>query len=396
MKLHLIVLFALLLATKTYGQKTVLVFDLVNGTVDSITNLTYDSTILSAQTNFHLGNLNSNIETLEQTPPVSNVYFGTEFTLKRQASLDYDLTNFPIRTSIKLFAEENDTLKNNCSGSMISRRHVLTAAHCVSGINTSSLNVDSLYVCPVYDNGDFSADFNCSYVQKVYFFRDWSLNGEDFAVLELEEAIGETTGWIGIGFNATDSLLTQGIFYKFSYPSISLLSIDTNEYNGDTLYYNYGVSDFVNPNFIGILNTNGIPGESGSSIIKVENGSTYTTYGALSYSTNLQHSRLDNWEYYAIESIIHDDLVVGIPEPINAPELEVFPNPTTGQVWLQNIKKREILELTLIDNLGRTILSKRHFNPEFSLSLSTLPEGIYYIKVVTNNATITRKIIKSS
>ena len=269
----LIALILLLMHLSSFSQKkTILVFDLENHQTDSLTLAAFDTATTADKTKFYIGSHNSATETLEQTAPFFNIYPGSSFTRKRKASLDYDLTKFPLRTSIKMFYRNNDTLHDLCSGSMVSRRHVLTAAHCVTGINSNVLSYDSVYVCPAFDNGQPSSTFPCSWVEKIYIFKGWSMNGDDFALLRLKEPVGDVTGWISIGFEASDSTLKEGIYYKFSYPAITNLFIDSTTYNGDTMFYNYGKISLVSNNWIGVENARANQGESGRS------GKNYLTF----------------------------------------------------------------------------------------------------------------------
>jgi hypothetical protein len=50
-------------------EKPILVFDLVNQTLDSITNISYDNTILSENTIYNTGCFNSSTEILNNIPP---------------------------------------------------------------------------------------------------------------------------------------------------------------------------------------------------------------------------------------------------------------------------------------------------------------------------------------
>ncbi|MBL4707024.1 MAG: trypsin-like serine protease [Flavobacteriales bacterium] len=241
------------------GQNKPLVkYTVSTGIYDTLSLVSFDTSLIQGKTNFNFG-IDTLIEILPQTAPTQNIFQNTLFTRKRKASLDFDLNKYPIRTAIKLFNEDDDTLADNCSGIMISKKHVLTAAHCFLNFVTDSINNDSILACPVYDNGNFNTRFNCSYVNHIYYFDDWNFGGEDIAVLELNDSIGLKTGWVGIGFDKVDSSILNGTFFKFSYPSITLTRIDTNSYNGDTIYYNYGIADLANQLNIGIYNTKWYP-----------------------------------------------------------------------------------------------------------------------------------------
>ena len=385
---------AFLICNMVDGQeKSILVFDLVNQTLDSITNITYDNSILSESTPHNVGCFSPSTAPLNTDLPTSNVFPGSQFTRKKRASLDFDLNSFPIRTSVKIFRVFSDSLGDLCSGSMISKRHVITAAHCVSNLNTNELNYDSLFVSPVFDNGEFNENFQSSLVTKVYFFSNWTLNGEDIALLELEEPIGELTGWVSIGFTADDADLKDGVFYKFSYPTFTNPNLDPNEYNGDTLYYNYGAVDNVTENRISITNAVGVGGDSGSSIIKVENGESYISYGVLSLALNITHSRINNWRYYAIKSIIEEEL--STENIYSDSDFIVYPNPTNNIINVKKPEELEVLDLMLFDSMGRECKIQKDPSSCLMLDMSHLASGIYYLKLTSSAITVTKRIIKN-
>jgi hypothetical protein len=222
--------------------------------------------------------------------------------------------------------------------------------------------------------------------------KNWDIGGDDIAILELEKPIGESTGWLSIGFDTLDQSLADGIFYKFSYPSVTNLWIDPNEYNGDSLYFNYGIVDDITNNTIGITNVIGIEGESGSSIIKIENDQSYISYGVLSLSFNLRHSRINNWKYFAIQSIIKDDIAMNTQFMNN--DITVYPNPASQIIHVRKLSPFEIKEIKIYDNAGRLCIDQQEVDSCFEIDIYNLPNGYYYLSAVTAETIITKKIIK--
>jgi len=370
-----------------------LVFDLKSNSTDSITLPPPDTLPTKASSAHHYGLCNFPIAKLKQEPPTKNTFPNSEFTYKRKAALDLNLLEYPIRTSVKTMVEIDDTLRNNCSGSMISRRHVLTSAHCLSNFDNNIKEFDGMAVCPVYDAGAPNKYFDCADVAKIYTIKDWDNHGADYAILELTEPLGDQTGWIGIGYDEDDSSIRSGIFYKFSYPGTTILLLDSNEYNGDTLYYNYGVSNQSTPASIRFVGANGIPGESGSSIIKVENNTSYVTYGNLTYSGSLNHNRINEESYNAIYHLIKDHNYLDIPRYEES--MAIYPNPTSGNVQLKGFLPKDVESLQIFDGNGRQVLTDKDFYPFHNIDLSELPSGIYCLRIGTVNGPIAHKIIKT-
>lgn len=365
-----------LFSLKSYSQvPTVLVFDLENNTIDSITNIPFNASLTEAQTDFSFGWYNQNLAVMDGPLPVANTWPGIQFTKKERATNFFNLEDYPVRTSVRLASINNDTISSFCSGSIISERHVLSAAHCVCVYNEDSLRRDSIIIQPVFDE-IANTDLPQSLVTKVYVFKNWNLTTSDFTVLETKERIGNTTGWISVGFQSDTSMLETAHYHKFSYPAISILALDPNEYNGDTLYYSHGeVRHDLNFNqSINIPNASGIPGESGSSIIKIQDGLEYCSYGVLHFSSDLRHFTINAEVYHAVYEIIKDDLVLG-DSNLTRNSFSVYPNPCTN---FFHIKSDYIAptSINIRDINGRLIRSVSYNS---SIDVSDLRPGIYLI-----------------
>jgi len=90
---------------------------------------------------------------------------------------------------------------------------------------------------------------------------------------------------------------------------------------------------------------------------------------------------------------------VGVAEKssVEKDAIRLFPNPATDYIIINFITfDADEIEISLVDILGKPIenyfLNKK--TEQFSLDISGLPAGIYYIKVNYGHCLIVKKIIK--
>lgn len=390
MKPFILILLVLTTAVTAAQNRKMLVFDLQTNHVDTIETSSFDSLIIKDNTDFYDGDYDDDYCNLEETVPYENTFPGANYTKKVQASKLYDINDFPIRTSIKIFRIKNDSLKSRCSGSLISKRHVLTARHCVADFSSDTLSVKSLYVCPAFDNGEKNLTFGCSVVSKIYIFEKYELS--DLCVLELDKPIGQQTGWISIGFDSDNTSIIDGIYYKFSYPAQTYLDLDPRSYNGDTLYCSYGKISNAWNGGLEVYSATGIPGESGSSLIKIENKKKYISYGVQTYSTNITHCRIRNVDFYPISSIIKNDLTLDAEDPIAMEgTISIYPNPTQGPIYIDIKPGEQLKKMVLFESSGKKLLENNMTN---HIDLTAFPSGNYFLQIQTNKRSQLFKLLK--
>jgi len=88
----------------------------------------------------------------------------------------------------------------------------------------------------------------------------------------------------------------------------------------------------------------------------------------------------DRWDIFSIEDNLFSDLTV-------------YPIPTSEVIWVQNSTVINNGKITIYDLLGREVIQESFEGTKTSINTSSLSEGLYLLKVVSENNQIVKKII---
>lgn len=83
-------------------------------------------------------------------------------------------------------------------------------------------------------------------------------------------------------------------------------------------------------------------------------------------------------------------VVTAINDPEPLPVLLAYPNPTTGQIRWDNTK---LTRLDVITITGQTLLSVEPSRGQQTLDVSHLPDGLYLLRLFSNQQVVTQKLI---
>ncbi|MEI6900692.1 MAG: T9SS type A sorting domain-containing protein, partial [Bacteroidota bacterium] len=77
--------------------------------------------------------------------------------------------------------------------------------------------------------------------------------------------------------------------------------------------------------------------------------------------------------------------------PVPEPDIQIYPNPTTGQIKVTSGRIIEIVDI--YNSIGTRVQSSKGDSKEIVLDLSNLGKGVYYLKLNIGNETEVRKVI---
>lgn len=376
--------------------RDVIKYNFEASTFDTIAGVNYDPNISADRTEFNLGEMYP--EDVPMEMPTINLSEGTNFTEPLVAKDRYSMANFPVSTTIKIFKTTADGIRDQCTGTMVGPRHVLTSAHCAIKPYTVDIVVDKLVVAAAYDVSMDTTEHIMASVSDLYFIDDWNIGqGDDQALLELDEPIGYYTGWVSFGYNDDDEYFADKNFHKFSYPTYRT-PYNRFPFNGDTLYYSYGAIDYVAEDFLGVVgHIKGAGGESGSSILYTNNKDDYTSYGVLTWVGYYNHSRFNAERFSAFEQIIGKSIISNTESILDESEVILFPNPSKDYVNIKiNTTSIKLKSISLHDNNGRLLGVFGTNNNRAQIDITMLADGLYHIKMLTTDGLkATKSFVKS-
>ena len=101
----------------------------------------------------------------------------------------------------------------------------------------------------------------------------------------------------------------------------------------------------------------------------------------------------------AINTKTEEDYITVLPavkvnENVIYGEVEIFPNPSSGSLTI-HLQNQNECQIKVIDLLGNTIYDQIYIqhNRKISLDLSENPEGLYFLKIKSNNVNFIEKIV---
>jgi hypothetical protein len=371
---------------------TIIVYDVITHTIDTIPPVTIDPSITFDHTYSSVGSM-GNQAPLSLTPPTTNLFTNSSFSKVARAELLFDVTNYPMRTAAALRTITDGDTAWNCSGIMIAPDYYLTAGHCVYNYftNLNGFETDSFLIAPGYDNGLYPTSLPTPMADKIYIFKQFydRKNFLDIALVHLKQPIGHQIGWTGIAFSSDTSYFNGKVFHKFSYPGHAIYP-DTTHYNGDTLFYNYGnITQLSNSTDLGVQSgyAEGISGQSGSTFLYTDN-IDYYSFGVFNFSLYYRHFQINNHVFYQFKNIMNGGST-GSKDVAQYNEAKVYPNPCSSSAVIKLDKAVNKGELTINNIYGQQVKHLENISGHsITFFRENLPCGIYIVKLTEDSKTI--------
>ncbi|NET37645.1 MAG: T9SS type A sorting domain-containing protein [Cyanothece sp. SIO1E1] len=176
------------------------------------------------------------------------------------------------------------------------------------------------------------------------------------------------------------------------FTQITILELGEMELSGQTFryqrwetasLYSYEPRRWLVVEGIGLLNSEDLPGQTGgfAYLLYPLNGNFLCIIDAPSFHFRCYSS--ENFSYQVVD-IPCDFIVLNTQEQDLLNQVELYPNPTAGVVYLSNLMEVDIQEVNILNPQGQVV--QRHPTPGISeFSLADLPAGLYLLQIRFSN-----------
>ncbi|MDT8412884.1 MAG: T9SS type A sorting domain-containing protein [Vicingaceae bacterium] len=102
-------------------------------------------------------------------------------------------------------------------------------------------------------------------------------------------------------------------------------------------------------------------------------------------------------DHFPLTFILNDNPNLSVEEKVGSfADVQVYPNPTVNEFTVEiEGKQPSSVQLVLMDISGRVMQQLRATANKTVLNLQDLPQGVYFLEVLSNTQKVTKKIIKN-
>lgn len=376
----LITLFIFTFQLKSNCQDTIYIYDVNSATVSLKLMPVFNINAVSDSLDPEYGIYGTTI--LPDSIP-TDTSPNSKFSVLKNASSYYSNYNFPF-TAVTLIR-----YGLSITGAIIGKNLLLVFAYDVySRQNHAWRNLHDTN--PFFQDGVIMNGYSQLHPLRYYILDPPESNDycECFAVIEVAENIGDSSGYFGIALDTVTSDYDSLLIFNLSYPAEGFPTYYNSPVNGDTLGLKYGLIQNVNDSvFKSSYSGNG---EYASPYFD----NKYRIRG-LTWSHGINY-KIGAESFYFIK-YVKDSLATVINEESDFDDFIIYPNPTNTTLNIKfNNQQVSNATISIINLLGvKTLTSNVSAgSSQLTFDVSQLAQGTYFINFVTKEKVISRKFIK--
>jgi hypothetical protein len=385
--MRIVALACVAISALSFGQPDTLISVAI--TTGTITNVPYRTSSDQPTTPARAGTLPVN--SLPTLSPVEETD-GMKFTRPMLADRIMTVAAYPAGTTVQLQMYKKKKAVGQCTGNLVAPNLVLTAAHCLVNPATRRPDCDEIIVASAgtntIDGGRLASRARSALMLKSYYDQE---GREDIMLLELEDPIGEHTGWIGLSCRGDSSFIESTLFHKFSFPA-QVQEVSFGATTGRQLHYNYGSIGFISSDVLGIIGEpapHATPGQSGSSFLYTDRDKWYSV-GVSIYSRMYQHQRITKEIFDAFEPVILESIT-----GMNTLPYVLYPNPVRQSAVLKVATPMTRYTLLILNTNGDIVRTRSGANSDtVMIDRENLSAGEYSFRLQDDAGRAARGLLR--